>query len=182
MIKKLKAGIFGGSFNPPHLAHQLIAQKALDELGIDLLIILPTYQNPLKNISPSSSELRLNWCKKIFDDKKMLVSSYEIDNKIHYTYESIEYFNKLYEVKYLIIGSDNIKDLTKWRNFEWINDTITWIVFTRDDVTVDTSLLKQYKVINFELPVSSTEIRQSGDLKHIDDKIKQSVKNTLEGK
>lgn len=182
MIKKLEVAIFGGSFNPPHLAHQLIAQKALNELDIDLLIILPTYQNPLKSTSPISSELRLDWCKKIFDNQKMLVNTYEIDNKINYTYESIEHFNKIYNVKYLIIGADNLKDLTKWRKFEWINDTITWIVFTRNNISVDTSLLKQYKVIEFDLPVSSTEIRHTVDLKHIDSKIKHSVKNTLEGK
>lgn len=182
MIKKLKVAIFGGSFNPPHLAHYLIALKALEELDIDLLIVLPAYQNPLKSTSPISSELRLNWCRKIFDDKKMLVSSYEIDNKIHYTYESIKHFNKIYEMKYLIIGSDNLKDLPKWHNFELINDTITWIVFTRNHTLVDTSLLKLYKVIKFDLPISSTEIRQSGDLEYIDSKIKNSVKNTLEGK
>lgn len=182
MIKKLNIAIFGGSFSPPHLAHQHIAQKALNELDIDLLIILPTYQNPLKDTYPISSKLRFDWCKKIFDDKKMLISRYEIDNKINYTYESIEHFNKTYNVKYLIIGADNLKDLTKWRKFEWINDTITWIVFTRDEIILDTNLLKRYKIIKIDLPISSTEIRQSCNLEHIDSKIKHSVKNTLEGK
>ncbi|MBD3807095.1 MAG: nicotinate (nicotinamide) nucleotide adenylyltransferase [Epsilonproteobacteria bacterium] len=182
MIKELKVAIFGGSFNPPHLAHQLIAKKVVEELDIDLLIILPAYQNPLKNRSSASPQQRLQWCKDVFSDKKIEVSSYEIDNKILYTYQSLEYFNKIYDTKYLIIGADNLKDLAKWRNFEWINDTITWIVFTRDEICLDTSLLKRYKVIKIDMPISSTKIRENGDLIYIDEKIKQSVKTQLEGK
>lgn len=182
MIKELIVAIFGGSFNPPHLAHQLIAKKVLEELDIDLLIILPAYQNPLKSRSSSSPLQRLQWCKEVFDDKKIMVSSYEIDNNILYTYQSLEHFNKIYKTRYLIIGADNLKDLAKWRNFEWINDTITWIVFTRDKHPLNTDLLKNYKIIHIDMPISSTEIREGIDLMYIDEKIKKSVKCALEGK
>jgi len=112
----------------------------------------------------------------------MSVSSYEIDNKILYTYQTLEHFSNIYDVRYLIIGADNLKDLAKWQKFEEINDTITWIVFTRDKTELDTGLLKRYKIININLPISSTEIRENGVLVHIDDKIKHSVKTQLEGK
>lgn len=182
MIKKLRVAIFGGSFNPPHLAHQFIAKKALEELDVDLLLIVPAYQNPFKSKSCTPPDLRLSWCKQVFSDKKMSVSSYEIDNKILYTYQTLEHFSNIYDVRYLIIGADNLKDLAKWQKFEEINDTITWIVFTRDKTELDTGLLKRYKIININLPISSTEIRENGVLVHIDDKIKHSVKTQLEGK
>ncbi len=180
MIKqKLKVAIFGGSFNPPHLAHQFIAKEALKILDIDKLIIVPTYQNPLKKITKVPGESRVKWCKEVFNGEKIEVSSYEIENRISYTYESLEYFLEIYDVAYLLIGADNLKDITKWQKFEWINDTITWVIFQRSGEKVDLAPLKNYIIVNMNMDISSSKIREDRLFCHVDKKIENSVKNEL---
>lgn len=44
----MRVAIFGGSFDPPHIGHEKIIQKALEKLDIDVLFVVPTYLNPFK--------------------------------------------------------------------------------------------------------------------------------------
>jgi len=172
--------VFGGSFDPPHLGHQEIARKVLKELDIDYLLILPIYQNPFKVAPFAPASQRLSWCKKVFDDERIIIDSYEIDNEICYTYQSIEHFRSLYDVRYLIIGADNLEKITLWRNFEWLNDTIIWIVVTRGDNPLNTTALRSFKVLHIDNTVSSTFIRESGDLSNVDEKIRHEVEKYFE--
>ena len=182
MVKKDKAvvAVMGGSFDPPHLGHQEIARAVLKEFDIDYLLILPVYQNPFKAAPFAPALQRLSWCKKVFDDERVIIDSYEIDNEICYTYQSIEHFRSLYDVRYLIIGADNLEKITLWRNFEWLNDTITWIVVTRGDNSLNTTALHSFKVLHIDNTVSSTFIRESGDLSNVDEKIRDEVKKYFE--
>ena len=52
----LKIAVFGGSFDPVHIAHKKVVQAALKNLDIDKIIIVPTYLNPLKNIDEEEPE------------------------------------------------------------------------------------------------------------------------------
>ncbi|MDD5406515.1 MAG: nicotinate (nicotinamide) nucleotide adenylyltransferase [Sulfurovaceae bacterium] len=182
MVKSTKAvvAIFGGSFDPPHLGHQAIAKKALEKLDIDYLLILPVYQNPFKKVPFASSQKRLGWCRKVFDDKHIIVDSYEIDNEICYTYESVEHFNSIYDVRYIIIGADNLEKITLWRNFEWLNDTIIWVIVTRGDNPLNTTALRSFKLLHIDTPISSTFIRENRDISSVDEKIKHEVEKYFE--
>ncbi|HEY9128584.1 MAG TPA: hypothetical protein VIN02_01985, partial [Sulfurovum sp.] len=93
--------------------------------------------------------------------------------------QSVKHFNQSYNVKYLIIGSDNLTTLTKWHEFEWLNDTVTWVIATRGDHHLDTDFLKKWELLSIEAPVSSTQIREEKDLQFIDTKIRESVKHIL---
>jgi len=172
---KAVAAVLGGSFDPPHLGHQEIAQEVLKKFDIDLLLILPAYQNPFKQAPFAPALQRLSWCKKVFDDERVIVDSYEIDNEIYYTYQSIEHFRSLYDVRYLIIGADNLEKITLWRNFEWLNDTITWIVVSRGDNSLNTTVLRSFEVLHIDNAVSSTFIRKNRDLSNVDAKIRDEV-------
>lgn len=182
MVKSSKAvvAVFGGSFDPPHLGHQEIVKAVLSELDIDYILILPAYQNPFKQAPFATAAQRLSWCKKVFDDKRIVVDSYEIDNEICYTYQSIEHFRSFYDVRYLIIGADNLEKITLWRNFEWLNDTIIWIIVTRGDNSVDTTALRSFKVLHIDVPISSTFVRENRDLSNIDAKIRDEVEKYFE--
>ena len=55
-----RVGVLGGAFNPPHIGHLLLAQEAIDALGLDELVLMPTGQAPHKPISPEPGpEVRL---------------------------------------------------------------------------------------------------------------------------
>ena len=176
--------IFGGSFDPPHKGHQLIVEKAIENLQIDKLIVLPAYLNPFKTSSLADAQTRLSWCHTLFDPiEDVEVDDYEInEGKSTVTSQSVEYFNQAYNVKYLIIGSDNLSTLTKWHAFEWLNDTITWVIATRENHHLDTDALNNWELLTVEAPISSTQIREKIDLRFIDTRIKESVKHIIEGK
>jgi len=181
--QKPTIAIFGGSFDPPHKGHQLIVEKAVERLEIDQLFVVPAYLNPFKSSSLADASTRLAWCHTLFDPiARVKVDDYEIkEGKSTVTSQSVKHFNQRYHVKYLIIGSDNLSTLTKWHEFEWLNETVTWVIATRDDHHLDTDALNQWELLPIEAPMSSTQIREEKDLQYIDEKIRGSVKHILEG-
>ena len=180
---KPTVAIFGGSFDPPHIGHQQIVEKALQSLDIDRLLVVPAYLNPFKTSSLADAEQRLMWCHTLFDDiPDVIVDDYEIEQgKSTATSQSVKHFNKVFDVKYLIIGSDNLSTLTKWHEFEWLNNHIVWVIITREGHDIRTDMLREWKVLELNTPVTSTDIRELKDLTYVDKKIKESVKKTVKG-
>jgi len=185
LVKKHKpvAAMFGGSFDPPHLGHQSIVQEVITHLDIETLLVVPTYLNPFKVSSLAPASLRLEWCHILFDNiPKVRVDDYEISKgKSTYTSDSVKHFNITYDVKYLIIGSDNLTSLKKWHHFEWLNATITWVIVTREKFPLVLDGLRDTKVLYLEVPMSSSQIRETKDLHYVDNKIQKSVQQVLEG-
>jgi len=181
--QKPTIAIFGGSFDPPHKGHQLIVEKAIENLQIDKLFVVPAYLNPFKTSTLADAPTRLSWCHTLFDSiDRVKVDDYEIkEGKSTVTSQSVKHFNQTYNVKYLIIGSDNLSTLTKWHAFEWLNETVTWVIATRDNHHLDTDELNKWELLPIEAPMSSTQIREEKDLQFIDEKIRTSVKHILEG-
>jgi len=180
---KPTVAIFGGSFDPPHKGHQQIVEKAIEILDIDKLLVVPAYLNPFKISSLALASTRLAWCHTLFSKQdKVQVEDYEIkQGKSITTSETVKHFNMTYHVKYLIIGSDNLSTLSQWHEFEWLNKHITWVIITRDGYDLELDDLQNWKVLNLDVAISSTHIRDNKDVYHVDDKIKASVKDTLEG-
>lgn len=185
MVKQGKqlVAMFGGSFDPPHIGHQDIVEKAIKSLNIEKLLVVPAYLNPFKTSSLASATQRLAWCHTLFDTvDKVMVDDYEIqEGKSTTTSQSIKHFNQRYDVRYLIIGSDNLSTLTKWHAFDWLNETVTWVIATREDHHLETDGLKSWEILPIEAAISSTQIREKKDLQFIDTKIRKSVKHILEG-
>jgi len=181
--QKPTIAIFGGSFDPPHKGHQLVVEKAIENLHIDKLLVVPAYLNPFKASTLADAHMRLSWCHTLFDSMDLVeVADYEIkEGKSTVTSQTVKHFNQAYDVKYLIIGSDNLSTLTKWHAFEWLNETITWVIATRGNHHLDTEGLKKWELLPMEALISSTQIREEKDLQFIDTKIKKSVKHILEG-
>ena len=170
----MKIAIFGGSFDPVHLGHVEVVKKAIENLDIDKLIVMPNYLNPLKNKFAAPPELRIKWLKKVFQNyPKVEISDFEIkQNRPVYSIETI----KKFKPKYFIIGSDNLKTLDKWKNIDEILKLTELVVATRDEI--DKNLLKKYnikKILKVNIPISSTEIR-SGNCKYLPKEIEKEIK------
>ena len=180
---KPRAAIFGGSFDPPHKGHQAIVEKAAQSLAIDKLIVVPAYLNPFKTSSMASAEQRLTWCHTLFDKiPNVIVDDYEIQQgKSTTTSQSVKHFNQSFDVKYLVLGSDNLSTLTKWHEFEWLNHTITWVIVTREGYDIDTKDLIKWEILDLDANISSSHIRERETVKHVDKKIETSVKQILKG-
>jgi nicotinate-nucleotide adenylyltransferase len=180
---KPTVAIFGGSFDPPHAGHQKIVQKAIETLEIDELLIVPAYLNPFKTSSLAHARQRLDWCHRIFDGiPGVHVDDYEIrQGKSTTTSQSVKHFSQTYDVKYLIIGADNLSTLTKWHAFEWLNDTVTWVIVPREGYALETDMLRSWQLLALHSDASSTRIREEEHWEDVDKKIMESVKNTLKG-
>jgi len=169
----MNIAIFGGSFDPVHLGHIEIVKKTLDT-GIDKIIVVPNFLNPLKNSFSAPPKLRYKWLKEVFKDiKNVEVSDFEIkQDRPVYSIETINHFKP----KYFIIGSDNLKTLDKWKNINEILKKVELIVAKRKEI--DKNLIKKYnikKIINVDIPISSTEIRK-GRFEYLPKKIKNQIK------
>ena len=183
----IKVAIFGGSFDPPHKGHQNIGQRALETLDIDKLIILPAFLNPFKQSSLASPDQREAWCRTLFEGMAGVeVSNYEIKaGRPVYTSESLRHFQKQYDVRYLIVGSDNLASITKWHAFDWINSVVTWVIAEREVHPMQTQILRSWIPLKVDMPISSTQIRENGYLDMIDSRIREEVDrllNTKKGK
>ena len=104
----MRIAIFGGSFDPLHLAHVAIVQSALNELDIDKLIVVPTYLNPFKSSFYLDPQTRYELLKKVFIKfEKVEVSNYEINQLApSYSVNTVNYLKNLYNPSkiFLIIG------------------------------------------------------------------------------
>lgn len=180
----IKVAIFGGSFDPPHKGHQNIVQRALETLDIDKLIILPAFLNPFKQSSLASPEQREAWCHTLFDEiAGVEVNDYEIKaGRPVYTSESLRHFQKQYDVRYLIVGSDNLASITRWHEFDWINSTVTWVIAEREIHPMQTQMLRSWTPLKVDIPISSTKIREGGHLDMIDSRIREEVSTLLNTK
>lgn len=171
----MKIGIYGGSFNPPHLGHQMLAQELTERLGLDKLIIIPSNISPQKshngNIDPIH---RINMCKLLFNDEKYSVSDCEIKRGgKSYTFDTLNFIKSKYNDAelYLFMGSDMLLSFHKWYRYEDILSMCTLCAISREDDKTHTEMLqysadmlKNGNVIVFDVipvQVSSSQIRET---------------------
>ncbi len=176
MEKRPSTALFGGSFDPPHLGHLEIVKKALELKEADKVLIVPTYLNPFKSNFAVEPKKRLQWVKEAFDMAGVEVSDFEIkQERPVYTAETVKELGKNHNIKYIIIGADNLKSITKWKDFDYLNDNFIWIVATREGQELNLKPLKRYILLNIKKDVSSTEIREGKKLNFLIEKIKPQV-------
>ncbi len=173
----MKIAIFGGSFDPPHIGHEKIVTQAIKELDIDKIILVPTFLNPLKERFFAPADKRKEWLEKIFSDlKKVEISDFEInENRPVATYETVEHFKKSLNPStiHLIIGSDNYKNIRKWKNYEKLLEEVTPVIALRDDDDIDLDLKK----LDINVNISSSKLREDLDLRYIPKIIRKEVKD-----
>lgn len=122
MPKQLKRiGIFGGSFDPPHLGHLVISEIARAALELDVVFLVPAYQPPHKpGNHPATSRERLMMTKLLVRGNPALrVSDLELKRKgISYTVDTVKAFRKRYPGAelYLILGGDSLSQFHLWRD------------------------------------------------------------------
>ncbi len=137
-----KYGIFGGTFNPPHIAHSIVADNVRQQLNLDKIIFIPSGNPPLKESIPA--EQRLAMAKLAFgNDRNFEVSEIEIEDAgdKSYTVDTLRKLKKKYENTetelYLIIGMDNLIDLPNWKDPEKLFELAKIIVINRPENNKD---------------------------------------------
>lgn len=157
----MKICLFGGSFNPIHKGHIKIANEAIKQLNLDELIFIPCQKNPFKkDVNYVNGEDRKKMIEMVLENK-MTISDFEIKRQgISYTIDTVKYFKNKYpnDELYLLIGSDNLTKLPKWKDIDEISKLIQIVVFKREK-EINKTNIKKYncQLINNQLfPESST--------------------------
>ncbi len=165
-----KIGLLGGSFDPPHQGHLKISKIAINKLSLDKLYWCVTEQNPFKKKTFFSLSKRIKKSKLLtFEIKKIKVKYFEDKIKSNRSIDLIKYLNKKNKKTefFLIIGSDNLINLHKWKNWKLLIKLIKIVVFSRKDYDIKvrkSAITKQLKKIIFiknkPINISSTQIRE----------------------
>lgn len=114
-----RIGMLGGTFDPPHIGHLVLADCALESLGLDELYFIPAADPPHKQRStrlPIEQRLPMLECALTLDPRFKL-SRVDIDRAgPHYTVDTVRIFRNLYPTAdlYFVMGSDSLRDLPLW--------------------------------------------------------------------
>lgn len=132
----LRIGIFGGSFDPVHLGHQLVAQAALEELSLDRVFFVPAAQSPFKpdrQLAPGyqrAAMLRLALAGKTWAEIDLQELS---RGGVSYTINTVKTFRQRFPDAelYYLIGADHVAQLPKWRDAGDLARLCTFVVIPR---------------------------------------------------
>ena len=163
-------GILGGSFDPPHRGHLYVSKKSIKLLKLKKVIWAITKKNPLKKSPFFSFSFRRKLCHKIIkDQKKIQLKHYEDKIKSETSIDLIKFIKKRFKHKiYFIIGSDNLINFHKWKNYKELLKLCVLVVFSRKgfDTKAKKSVIMRHlkgKNIKFfknlKIDISSTQLR-----------------------
>lgn len=172
----IRVGVFGGTFDPPHIGHLILAAEGLVQLNLDRLLWVLTPDPPHKqgrSISPLDVRLELLYAA-LADNPAFELSRVDIDRPApHYALDTLRLLAEAYPAADLVylIGGDSLRDLPAWhRPLELLAAVHSLGVMRRPGAKVDLSTLEQQlpgitaKVSFYEAPlleISSSEIRRN---------------------
>ena len=163
-----RIGIFGGSFNPIHVGHALIANYIVESGAIDSLWLMVSPQNPLKDNSELASDYdRLRMTELVSRRiENVTTSAFEFDlPKPSYTIDTLNSIQSKFpdDELYLVIGADNWCLFDKWKNGEEIISKYHILIYPRRGYEIDIPERYRQRVAVVDAPlieVSSTQIRE----------------------
>ncbi|RNF40994.1 nicotinate-nucleotide adenylyltransferase [Planococcus salinus] len=162
-----KVGILGGTFNPPHLGHLIMANEAFHALELDEVRFMPNFIAPHKDVSDASVGQRLEMTRLAIEDYPYFqVEDIEIrSGGVSY---SVDTMAELTEKEpdsefYFIIGGDMVKGLDKWHQIDRLINLVQFIGIKRPGYEAETAYPVQM-VESPEIHLSSTMLRQRASL------------------
>jgi nicotinate-nucleotide adenylyltransferase len=161
-----RIGLFGGSFDPVHLGHLLVARAALEELGLDRLFFIPAAQSPFKPAAapaPAAARVRLLRLALAGQPK------FEVDEQeahrggVSYTIDTVRDYARRFSSAQLLylIGGDHVRLLPQWREWAELARRLEFVIIPRPgEVPTDLPAGFRGQVLSgFPLGVSSSQIR-----------------------
>ncbi len=185
----MKTGILGGTFDPPHLGHILLAQNAKEHLLLDRIVMLPSANPPHKN-THTSGEHRLKMAELVAKEYgfELCDSEYKKGTP-SYTVETIDELKKIYsgDKLFFIIGGDSLMCFEKWYKWQELIKKCAFVVGARSEE--ERAILKKIadekirdyngEIYILESPaheVSSTQIRNGENIGEIPVCIRKYIK------
>jgi nicotinate-nucleotide adenylyltransferase len=158
----MRIGLFGGSFNPAHAGHVLVAEQALQKLKLDAVWVMVTPGNPLKDqdaLAPLAE--RVAGAERIMRHPALKVTGFEAARGFGYSYETIRYLKRRLTGRRFvwIMGADSLVSFDRWERWRDIALMVPLAVYVRPESSkrAPTSLaatyLAQYRLDEADAPL-----------------------------
>jgi nicotinate-nucleotide adenylyltransferase len=156
-----KIAIYGGTFDPVHHAHLILAREAIETLGFEKVILVPAAISPLKKAVPvASGDVRLAMLRAAIKSQP----EFEVDQcellrqPPSYTIDTVEEIRRREcdAVLYCLIGEDNVEQLPHWHRFNELEKLVRFVVLDRTGKQPTHS----YQLVHRRIDISATEIRR----------------------
>lgn len=160
MISSEKIGLFGGSFDPIHHGHLILARDAMESLGLDRVIFIPANVSPHKLARPpvaarlrcemvaaaiaSEPRFSMDTCEAERDGASFAVDTVRL---MHQRFPQSEFF--------YFIGEDNVPALHTWREIDELKKMASFVLLARGNLET----AEGFSVISRNIDISSTDIR-----------------------
>jgi nicotinate-nucleotide adenylyltransferase len=156
----MKIGIYGGTFDPIHYGHLILAREAREIFGFEKVIFVPAAVSPLKASPVASGQMRLSMLRAAIEGE----AGFEVDDcELHrpvpsYTIDTIEEIRtRKHDAQiYYLIGEDNVPALRKWHRFDELSKAVQFVVLDRTGRPSD----HPYPIVHRRIDISATEIRK----------------------
>ncbi|CQR46913.1 Nicotinate-nucleotide adenylyltransferase [Paraliobacillus sp. PM-2] len=157
-----KVGLLGGTFDPPHIGHLVIAEEVYHQLKLDEVWFIPSNEPPHKDKASTAVINRVAMVEAAIDDNDhFFLKTIEIDRPgKSYTFNTIHLLKEIYPDTsfYFIIGADMVEYLPKWNKIDELINMVKFVGVKRPEYELDTN----YPIIAVDIPgldISSTMIR-----------------------
>lgn len=168
MSSPRRIGLYGGSFDPVHLGHLLVARAALDELALDRLVLIPAARSPFKpNEPPAPPAARLQLLRLAFAGwERCEVDTQEIERGgASYTVETLRRWRDRSPDSELfwLIGADHVPSLPRWREADELARLAEFVVVPRPgqpEPAAPPAPFRLRRLRGFPLALSASEIRE----------------------
>jgi nicotinate-nucleotide adenylyltransferase len=156
-----KIAIYGGTFDPVHHAHLILARQAIETLCLDKVILVPAAISPLKKTAPvANGEVRLAMLRAAIKGEP----EFEVDDcellrpPPSYTIDTVEEIRRRESdaAIYCMIGEDNVEQLPRWHRFSELEKMVRFVILDRSGKQPSHS----YQLIHRRIDISATEIRR----------------------
>jgi len=157
--------LFGGTFDPPHIAHKEIIKHFIKKS--DLLVLSPTYKSPFKNdfshLPFLHREKMLKLMLHSYMNDNMIILDYECKHKSQYTVDTIKHLKDKYSgcKIHMIIGADQFNMLELWKDHQYIVENTMINVVSRPGDVITNRNVKYNLTNSISLDISSSYIREN---------------------
>jgi len=159
----MRLALFGGTFDPIHTAHFIVAREAADQFHLDQVWFIPAARPPHKSDQTGATyEDRCRMVELVCQaDPRFKLSRLEESDRKSYSIDTIEKVRAFGEQPYFIIGADAFAEITSWHRWQEVLRLTEFIVVTRPGhVYTAPPGAKVHRLDTVALPVSSSEIRR----------------------
>ena len=155
-----RIAIYGGTFDPIHHAHLILAREAREQLDLEKIIFVPAAVSPFKESPAAPPETRLRMLRRAIENQEGFVSD---DCELRrpppsYTFDTVTEIRKREADAdlYYLIGEDNVEGLTRWHRFSELEKLVQFVVLDRSGAGPPHS----YLAVRRKIDISATNIRK----------------------